>query len=164
MLLKLSNFSIGLQMIFLKRLINVPFRVLNRILPDAPPPRYPATLLFERMFQRYAQAYRLDLPSFSPNPDGNFAVVLQVVHKVVGRIADLDRYYRMWLGVSFIVAAEEWRRLLEDCTPEQLRDWIKTQWNTDLSLFEAEQLLRHKAVFFEVALCDYMGNVSREQK
>ena len=158
--MRLSDLGIELQMIFLKRLVNVPMRVLDRLLPEPQVPRYPATLLFARLFERYRLAYLNDLPSYEPN-DRNFERVLRVAYKVVGRLADWDRFYRMWLGVTFVVCAEELERLLKECTPEQLRDWIKTQWKADLSLFENEVLLRHKQDFFEVALCDYMGNVSR---
>jgi hypothetical protein len=142
-------------------LINVPVRLLDRLLPEPGVPYYPQTRMLRNVYRRMVQAYRLDCcqGTFGLKPDGNFERLLRVSWKLLARLSEDDRYYRAWLGLAFLLAQEElsaWKP-----TQEELMAWIRLQWLMDLSFLPESYVESNRPKFLEVALCDYLGNLAQ---
>ena len=52
------NYDVRLKL--LKALINIPAKLLDKLLPEKKP-QYPQTILLQKMFQRMFTAYKLDV-------------------------------------------------------------------------------------------------------
>ena len=149
-----------LRLRFLKALVNVPLRVVDRLLPEPQSVEYPQTRMLLCMFQRLEKAYKLDCiqGTFGAKPDGNFERLLRTSRKLLSWISEDDRYYRAWVGLAFILAGEEMSCFNEE-VPEVKR-LIKEQWCTDLSFLPDAVVAENKREFLEVALCDYLKNLA----
>ena len=90
--------------------------------------------------------------------DGNFERMLSVSAKMLAQISERDKYYRQWLGLLFILASYERNNI--NLTPEQMKTEISEQWKEDLTFLSDEHFINYKAVFDEVLLCWYLGNLS----
>jgi hypothetical protein len=150
-----------LKLHFLKLLVNVPLRLLDRFIPEPDVPRFPQTTMLQNVYRCMVQAYRLDClqGTFGSRPDGNFERLLRVSWKTLARLSEDDRYYRAWLGLAFLLAREElsgWKP-----SPAELVAWIRLQWLMDLSFLPERHVETCRALFTEVALCDYLGNLAR---
>jgi hypothetical protein len=150
-----------LRLRFLKLLVNVPLRLLDRFLPDVSEAEFPQTQMLLRAYAKMLKTYRLECMqgTFGVKPDGNFERVLRVSIKLLGRVAEDDRYYRAWLGLAFLLAYEEVKCL--DLSAEQLLELIRKQWLTDLRFLSPVHVEAYKDEFVEWALCDYLGNLAR---
>jgi hypothetical protein len=150
-----------LRLRFMKLLINVPLRLLDRLLPDVTKAEFPQTQMLLRAYAKMMKAYRLDCVqgTFGPEPDGNFERVLRVSIKLLGRVAEDDRYYRAWLGLAFLLAHEEIENL--NLSAKQLLELIHKQWLTDVRFLPASYVEAYEAEFAEWAICDYLGNLTR---
>jgi hypothetical protein len=107
------------------------------------------------------KTYRLECVqgAFGPEPDGNFERALRVSVKLLGRVAEDDRYYRAWLGLAFLLAHEEVENL--NLSAKQLLELIHKQWLADVRFLPASYVEACKAEFVEWALCDYLVNLAR---
>jgi hypothetical protein len=150
-----------LRLRFLKLLVNVPLRLLDRLFPDVTKAEFPQTQMLLRTYAKMMKTYRLDCVqgTFGPEPDGNFERVLRVSIKLLGRVAEDDRYYRAWLGFFFLLAHEEIENL--NLSAEQLLFLIHKQWLTDVRFLPASYVEACKAEFVEWAFCDYLCNLVR---
>ena len=150
-----------LRLRFLKMLINVPLRLLDRVLLDVAEAEFPQTQTLLRTYAKMLKAYRLECAqdTFGPKPDGNFERLLRVSMKLLGRVAEDDRYYRAWLGLAFLLAHEEIENL--NLSAEQLLELIHKQWLADVRFLPASYVEACKAEFVEWALCDYLVNLAR---
>ena len=156
-----------LRLRFLKLLVNVPFRVADRLLPEVPEAEYPQTRMFKDFCDRLERVYRFEVMQgvFSKKnskPDGNFQRLLRVTRKMVSRISESDRYYRAWLGLAFLLAHEEVKRL--DLSSEQLLELCHKQWLLDLGFLPKNYVEANKAEFVEMALSDYLSNLADLQE
>jgi hypothetical protein len=153
-----------LSLRFLKLLVNVPLRLLDRLLPDLADVEFPQTQMLLRTYAKMMKAYRLECVqgTFGPEPDGNFERVLRVSMKLLGRVAEDDRYYRAWLGLVFLLAQEEVESL--NLSAEQLLELIRKQWLTDLRFVSPSHIEAHRGEFVAWALCDYLGNLARIER
>jgi hypothetical protein len=79
--------------------------------------------------------------------------------KLVANIAERDRYYRAWFGLSYLLAEMELKRL--DLSPEEIVAQIREQWLDDLSFLPKNHLIRDKQEFTEVILTQNLRNLSR---
>jgi hypothetical protein len=78
-------------------------------------------------------------------PDGNFERFLTVSAKLLAQVAERDRYYRAWLGLSFLLAEEE----------------FKKQWIDDLSFLPKAHFVLCQREFSEIVLSSNLYNLSR---
>jgi hypothetical protein len=92
-------------------------------------------------------------------PDGNFERFLTVSAKLLAQVAERDRYYRAWLGLSFLLAEEELKHL--DLSPEELVEQIKKQWMDDLSFLPKAHFVLCQREFSEIVLSSNLYNLSR---
>jgi hypothetical protein len=152
-----------LRMRFCKLLVNVPVRFADRLLPEPSKPAFPQTQLVARVYERMVKVYELDCAAgtFGAVPDGNFERLLRVGWKLLARLGEDDRYYRAWLGLAFLLVAEERDRFLETVTAAQINDLCFSQWLYDLDGIPDGIILENKADFADVTLCDYLVNLAR---
>ena len=151
-----------LKLRLLKTAVNVPLRLADRLLPDVPAdPRFPQTQMLLRAYAKMLKAYRLECVKgvFGSKPDGNFERLLRVSRKVLAGVSGEDRYYRAWLGLAFILAAEEMSEFNEPAA--EIKRLIKAQWLTDLDFLPDKAIVQNHREFLETALCDSLVNLAR---
>jgi len=156
-----------LRLILLKRFVNFPLWIVDKLLPFPESAEFPQTMMLERIFARMFKVYRLDClqGTFSLGrdlknpPDGNFERFLRVGFKVLARISEDDPYYRKWVGLSMLLAADEWASREKD--PQQLKRQIKEMWHMDIDCLSDELIAANVDDFAEDALCDFLGNLAR---
>lgn len=145
-----------LKMFFIKQLINLATRVLDKLLGDVQP-SYPQTRLTQRLFDKLTVAYVMEAYARRFN-DNNFKRLLSVAEKMLLFIGEEDRYYRAWLGLLFLAVPE--------CTQQEysifsLDDFITQSWRQSEvrvqippGLFQAG-----KVDFFSIYLSDHLHNL-----
>jgi len=150
-----------LRLILLKRLVNVPLRFVDLLLPEADSGKFPQTRMLQQMYARMFKVYRLDClqGTFGKQPDRNFERLLRVSRKVLSRISEDDPYYRKWVGLAMLLAADEWAGREKD--PQRLKQLIKEQWFMDIDCLPDELIAENVDDFAEDALCDFLGNLAR---
>lgn len=150
----------SLRLRFLKMLVNVPLRVVDRLLPEAQSAWYPQSRMLSHAYEKLLRVYRLDCSqgTFGAGPDGNFERFLRVSKKILLRVCEDDRYYRAWVGLGFIVAGEEMSMFNEEAA--EVKRLIREQWLMDLGFLPDRVIAENKREFLEVALCDYLGNLA----
>jgi hypothetical protein len=135
-------------------------RVLDRFLSFPKKPKCPQTKMLQSTYQTLLSTYRLEVAKgVFDVPDGNFERFLSVCAKLLASVAEQDRYYRAWLGLSYLLAEAEMARL--DLQPEELMREIKRQWMDDLSFLPIEHFEAHQREFTEVALASNLVNLAR---
>ena len=149
---------------FLKLVVNVPMRLLDRFL-CFPKPMYPQSKMLLHTYEQMVKVYRLDCMQgvFGTEPDGNFERLLRVSSKILVNISEKDRYYRAWLGLAYVLAMEQYFDQLETTEPKNLVFEIKRQWLSDLSFLPNSVVESDLEGFLEYALCNYLGNLARKQ-
>ncbi len=150
-----------LKLRFLKALVNVPVRLLDRLLPMPSSAEFPQTKMLLRAYAKMAKAYRLDCVNgtFGAAPDGNFLRLLRTSVKLLANISESDRYYRAWLGLCFILASEELSEFNEPAV--EIKRLIKVQWLDDLGFLRDEVIINDRRAFLEIALCNHLVNLAR---
>ncbi len=150
---------------FLKLVVNVPMRVLDRFLIFPKKPKYPQTKMLLHTYSQLIKTYRLDCIQgvFGSKPDGNFECLLRTSTKMLCNLSESDRYYRAWLGLTYVLAMEEYFDRLEAAEPQDLVFEIKRQWLSDLSFLPDKLVESDLEGFLEYALCNYLGNLARKQ-
>jgi hypothetical protein len=150
-----------LRLILLKRLVNIPLRIVDRLLPEPKPARYPQTKMLNGMYVRMLKVYCLDCfqGTFGAKPDGNFHRLLKVGWKVLARICEDDPYYRKWVGLAVLLAADALVKLDKD--PEVLKRQVKEMWHMNLDNLSNEFAAEFAEDLAELVMCDYLGNLAR---
>ena len=142
-----------------KYLVNIPFRFLDRIL-RFPEPKYTQTKMLQSTYRTMLATYRLEVKKgVFDVPDGNFERFLTVSAKLLAQVAERDRYYRAWLGLSYLLAEEEIKKL--DLSPEELAEQIKKQWMDDLAFLPKHHFVKCQREFSEIVLSSNLYNLSR---
>jgi hypothetical protein len=151
-----------LRLRLLKLLVNVPLRVVDLLLPEPPEEaRFPQTQMVLSTYRKMLKTYRIEClqGTFGSSPDGNFERFLRVAVKVLARVSEDDRYYRAWVGLAFLLARSELEGL--NFGPAQLKALCRTQWLFDVDFLPESYVVANRAEFVEMALCDYLGNLTR---
>jgi hypothetical protein len=146
----------------LKQIVNLPMRALDKVLQFPDGLEYPQSQMLRSVYTRMIQAYRLDRlnGTFGCKPDGNMERFLRVQAKILMNLSEMDRYYRAWLGLAFLLAQDELNSM--DSSPKALKAEIKRQWLIDLDFLDDRLLAgSFKEDFVEIALSDTMGNMAR---
>jgi hypothetical protein len=151
-----------LRLILLKRLVNIPVRLLYLLLPSEPEVlNFPQTKMLQQLYARMFKVYRLDClqGTFGKQPDRNFERLLRVSCKIFVLISEDDPYYRKWVGLGFLLAADEWAGREKD--PKLLKRWIKEMWHMDIDFLPDELIAAYVDDFSEDTMCDFLGNLAR---
>ena len=77
----------------------------------------------------------------------------------MARISEDDPYYRKWVGLAMLLAADEWAGREKD--PQRLKRQIKEMWHMDIDCLSDELIAANVDDFAEDALCDFLGNLAR---
>jgi hypothetical protein len=157
----------NLRLILLKQLVNIPLRLVDHLLPEPESSKFPQTQMLQQIYQQMFKVYRLDCLqlTFSKGrdpknlPDGNFERFLNVTQKILVSLSEDDPYYRKWVGLAMILAAQQWESRPKD--PRRLKRLIKEQWHMDIDCLSDGLILSNVDDFAEDALCDYWGNLAR---
>jgi hypothetical protein len=154
-----------LRLWFLKLLVNLPVRLLDRFLRFPAKTEFPQSKMLLDVYGQMMKTYRLDCIQgvFGVKPDQNFERLLRVSAKVLVNIGESDRYYRAWLGLAFVLAREEYLVQLARSEPKDLVFEIKRQWLSDLSFLNEKQIAFDFTGFYEYAICNYLGNLAHRQ-
>jgi hypothetical protein len=120
---------------FLKLLVNVPMRFLDRFLKFPAKAEFRQTKMLLNVYETLMRTYQMDCVQgvFGAKPDGNLMRLMRVGAKVAVGVSELDRYYRAWLGLGFVLAHEEYLAELKQMDPAKMLFEIKRQWLSDLS-------------------------------
>jgi hypothetical protein len=150
---------------FLKLFVNWPVRFLDRFLKFPSETEFPQSKMLINVYDKMVKTYRLDCIQgvFGVKPDRNFERLLRVSAKVLVNISELDRYYRAWLGLAFVLAREEYLSGLARLESEDLVFEIRRQWLSDLSFLSMKQINSDLMGFYEYAICNYLSNLARWQ-
>ncbi len=158
---------LNLRLKLLKAAVNMPMRLLDKLLPERAA-TFPQTKILDAMYRRMFQAYRLEqaqgifqeIGNFYG--DGNFERLLQVSRKLLIAIGEDDRYYREWLGLLVILAHEEYEMWLAQLTPEQLKFWCRAQWFVSPDCLSDEAVLEVKDRLAPDVLAYYLHLLARK--
>ena len=150
---------------FLKLLVNVPMRFLDRFLKFPAKAEFPQTKMLLDVYETLMRTYRMDCVQgvFGAKPDGNLMRLLRVGAKVAVGVSEHDRYYRAWLGLAFLLAAEEYEAQFERMKPADLVFEIRRQWLSDLSFLSEKQIRSDLNGFYDYAICNYLSNLAHKQ-
>ena len=115
--------------------------------------------MLQSTYEMMLATYRLEVKKgVFDVPDGNFERFLTVSAKLLAQVAERDRYYRAWLGLSYLLAEEELKRL--DLSPEELVEQIKKQWMDDLAFLPKHHFVKCQREFSEIVLSSNLYNLS----
>jgi hypothetical protein len=154
-----------------KTFLNFAVRFLNRLIPDTKP-QYPQTQLLENVYGKLLKAYAIeaycgrfdDVPyqTIEALKDKNFLNVLELSRKVLFYLGDMDRYYRQWLGLFFLLIQDELNAQKENMTHEEFFKLVKAQWEFDMTgAFPEEHFNAHKDEFQKILLSNSLSNVAK---
>lgn len=154
--------NVELRLRFMKLLINLPLRIADKLLV-MPKAEYPQTQLLQSTYKRMLSVYQLECKrGMFDMPDGNFERFLRVSTKVIARLAEDDRYYRAWLGLSFLVATEEFEQLR--IVPKEVKAQILKQWLHDISFLDDCIIEQNMVDFKETVVAYDLVNLIRLQR
>ena len=152
----------GFKLWFLKLVVNVPVRILDRFL-KFPKPHYPQTVMIMNLQATLHKVYEIEVhQGVFGVPDGNFERLFTVASRVLAIISEKDRYYRAWIGLLVWLANQQLE--LMDADPATLKRLIKEQWGDDIDFLSDALVQKYVADFREKALCSYLGNCAKTPK
>ena len=144
--------------------MNVAVKIFNRVLPEQKP-KYPQTQMFQDIYAKLFQAYRLeaycgrfdDVPfqTVETLRDRNFLNVLELSRKVLVYLADTDRYYRQWLGLFFLLTHDAVEEHQQSMHFEEFLASVRAQWEFDMrGAFGKQHFNENKRMFQEIMLAN----------
>jgi hypothetical protein len=159
-----------LKLHIFKTFLNACVRIANFIIPRVEP-TWPQSRILRRSFARMRKAFAVeaycgrfdDVPyqTVSCLRDKHFLRVLDVSEKLLLYLGEMDRYYRQWLGVAFLLAEEEMSRLRESMTYEEFLSLVKAQWEFDMTgAFPREYFEAHRDQFLKILLANSLVNLT----
>ena len=158
-----------LKLHVIKKLLNLGVATLNRLLPDREP-KFPQTQMLEGIYREFFRAYRVEAfcGSFDDVPcqtlkglkDRHFLNLLALSRKVLFYLGDMDRYYRQWLGLFFLLVHDEIDMQQRNMTFEGFLASTWAQWNFDMhGAFSREYFEKNKRLFQEILLANNLCNL-----
>jgi hypothetical protein len=159
-----------LKLHLFKKILNLFMRILDRLLPETEP-RYPQTRMLEHVFQGLFKAYQIEVwcgrfddvshQNLNGLRDRNFQHFLSVFRKSLLFIGENDRYYRAWLGLSFIAAKQEYERALKELTLQEFQNSHLEQWELSFKAVQQAHFEENKSEFLEMLLTANLSNLLR---
>lgn len=164
----------------LKYLINIPVQLLDKFLKFPVNPKFEQTRLVLRCYRVLHETYKIEVSQgifgslktanglrttnagtrvSNGDEDGNFKRLMSVSAKILSQLSERDKYYRAWLGLLALVAAEEIDKI--PLSSEELLAEISVQWKEDLTFLSPKIIESHRGEFISVLLTQYLSNVSR---
>jgi hypothetical protein len=150
-----------LKLNLVKRFVNIAVRMLNRAVP-VKQPTYPQTKALAEIYVNMYKAFSVetycgrfdDVPfqKIASLKDKNFLHVLQFTEKLLTYLGEMDRYYRAWLGLSLLLAADQVKEVTSSLDYLETLQSIRAQWNYPLqpSFIPKEHFDGHRRDFLEI--------------
>jgi len=150
-----------LKLHLVKRFVNIAVRILNRAVPSMKA-TYPQTKALAEIYSSMYKAFsvetycgRFDDVSFqkiASLKDKNFLHVLELSEKLLMYLAESDRYYRAWLGLSLLLAETQVKQATSSLDYEATLQSIRGQWDYPLqtSFIPREHFDAHRREFLEI--------------
>lgn len=150
-----------LKLILMKTAINAVTLVATRLLPQ-PRATYPQTRILDRVFQRLMHVFATERRAQRRGlEDHNFQRLLDVASRALAFISEEDRYYRMWLGLLFLLVEEEVARARDTMTREDALRWIEAQFHLKGYTVISERMYQQlKPEIFPVVFTDFLHNLA----
>jgi hypothetical protein len=150
---------LDLRLIMWKRLINIPVRLLDKILKYPTNPRSPQTLAIMNYADAFDRVYRLEVycKTFGKKPDGNFQRLLSVSSKLLANLSEDDPYYRLWIGLALWMAPKEYEKI--KLTPKEVKFCFTGQGPDQQDDIPDDIIASAPEDFTEMALCGHLSNL-----
>lgn len=144
---------------FIKKGINFLAFLANKILPQTKA-RYPQTQILEHVFTRLTSAYRIERCAGRRGlDDENFQHLLEASFKALAFISELDRYYRQWLGLIYLLIEEELGVKRVSISRDEFVKLVREQWHLNWDVISEGLFERDKDGLFPVLLTDFLHNL-----
>jgi hypothetical protein len=160
-----------LKLHIFKTFFNLCVRVANLAVPKAEA-TWPQSQIVKDVFQKLYNAHRIeafcgrfdDVPyqSLARLKDKNFLRTLQLTEKLLLYLGEMDRYYRQWLGLAFLLTKDELKKQQESMTYEDFLELVKAQWVFDMTgAFPREFFNAHKDEFQKILLSNFLIGIAK---
>ena len=154
-----------------KQFINLAVHILNAFLPEREPIN-PQTKILESVYTKMMRAYEVeaycgrfdDVPYQTMNAlkDKNFLRLMGFSKKLLIYLGDVDRYYRMWLGLFMILVQAELNQQQEWLGPSEAMHLINQQWDYGLPESDVTFLTyfaEHQEMALQTVLANHLTNL-----
>jgi hypothetical protein len=160
-----------LKLHLVKRFVNLAVRVLNRAVPRVEP-TYPQTKALSEIYRNMYKAFSVsvycgifdDVPyqRIKTLRDRNFQHALELSEKLVMYLGEMDRYYRGWLGLAILLAADQVTTATSSLEYAAALQSIRSQWEypLDESFVPKEHFDAHKRAFLEMEYAPCLWDVA----
>lgn len=163
-----------LKLHLFKTFLNGCVRILNLIVPRSKP-TWPQSKIVSNVYSRMYHAYAVeaycgrfdDIPYQSPRTvqDKNFLRTLQLSEKLLYYLAEMDRYYRQWLGLALLLAEDALKRARVNMTYEGFLDLVRAQWEFDMQgAFPREFFEGHRDLFQKILLANNLTSIAQSRR
>jgi hypothetical protein len=155
-----------LKLRFFKYLINIPLKIIDKLVSFPRAPHYAQTVMVMDTYATLKKVYAFEVAGGTfkeknGKADGNFERMITVSAKILAQVCERDRYYRSWVGLAFLLAAQEGARFTAKADPEDLKRLIREQWLLDFDFLPNSDVLAFRTQLAELALCAHLGNLAR---
>lgn len=159
-----------LKLHIFKTFFNASVRLLNLVTPKAEA-TWPQSKIVSDVFVKLYQAHKIeafcgrfdDVPyqNLVSLKDKNFLRVLQLTEKLLLYFGEMDRYYRQWLGLAFLLTEDELKRQREALAYEDFFGLVKAQWEFNMRGAVPEEYFNaHKEDFLNMVLANFLMNLT----
>lgn len=148
-----------LRLHLVKRFVNLAVRILNRAIPRVEP-TLPQTKAAAEIYASMYKAFSVHVYSgvFDDVPyqriatlkDRNFQHVLELSEKIIMYLAEMDRYYRGWLGLALLLAAYQVTTVTQSLDYAETLQNIRQQWEFPIDAIPREYFYAHKREFLDI--------------
>jgi hypothetical protein len=160
-----------LKLHIFKTFFNFSVRVLGALTPKVEA-TWPQSKIVSNVFAKLYRAHEVeafcgrfdDVPyqSLARLKDKNFLRTLQLTEKLLLYLGEMDRYYRQWLGLAFLLTEDELKKHRESMTYESFLDLVKAQWEFDMTgAFPREFFNAYKDEFQKILLANFLINIAK---
>lgn len=156
-----------LKLHIVKTFVNLAVRVLLKVIPSksdltaSGEAYFPQMQMLERVYKKLYKAYALDcycgyyddIPRQTVKGvrDRNFLNLLQLSERLFLFVGDIDRYYRMWLVLTFFLIHDELDQAITDLSLEEFQRWNLAQWCLSYPSVSRGYFNRNKREFLELS-------------
>jgi hypothetical protein len=159
-----------LKLHIFKTFFNASVRLLNLATPKVEA-TWPQNKIVTNVFAKLYQAHKIeafcgrfdDVPyqNLVSLKDKNFLRVLQLTEKLLLYLGEMDRYYRQWLGLAFLLTEDELKQQREALAYEDFLSLVKAQWEFNMRGAVPEEYFNaHKEDFLNIVLANFLMNLA----
>ena len=147
-----------------KALVNLATWILNGILPNPPAQTHPQTKMAKSLFIKLRKVWMIEAycDRFG---DKNLLRLLNLMEKIVLFIGENDRYYRQWIGLTFLLANQILEEKRRNLTRKEFLLEVRALTQQDLSSWlNQKRFETFKDYLFPVFLSNHLFNLANLRK